>query len=656
MKKAILLVVLCTMIGYLISIENESRMPLVPPFTETFTSNTFPPTGWGRFSGILNNNTVLTPSSDVDLGWWQDSFGNAGAPINKSARVNIYSTAIKYWIISPTITLTPLQSFQLEFDMAYTSNGSTQPANLSGIDDRFVVVVSPDNGETWSIANKITEWNNSGSPFVLNSLTPTGNHFIYTLAQYSGDIKIGFYCESTVFNTDNDIFIDNIQVRELQPNQGFTVNPTEKDFGVVGLDTSVSQTFVLSYTGETSISLNSLFIEGSNIFSITGSPAIPAVVLPNDTIEVTVTCMPDSEGVKNGILHLVDSMNTDYNILLSAEGKNYDWGGGDESTTAGGYWFINSRAMDQENCPSFSWIDPIAEEHTLMTEWDQGPSGDTAFFTIPDLGFSFPFYGNSYQISNVFICSNGYISFGSGHTLDAGDATIPGIDQPNNIIALFMQDMDTDNNSHVYYKGYDNKFVITYNQFIDYDTHEVITAQVILYPTGKIKLQYHLVESTWPIGDNYLYDMVIGIENLTGTKGISYRQDGVGGLFYNTNQNDGFAIAFAPDPELLEIKDETSPNIPSVNIAKICNPYPNPFNPETTVSFELKKASEISFKIYNIKGQSVKTIKEGFVLPGKHNFLWNGKTDLGQPCSSGVYFVVLKTNHSRLSKKILLVK
>ena len=118
--------------------------------------------------------------------------------------------------------------------------------------------------------------------------------------------------------------------------------------------------------------------------------------------------------------------------------------------------------------------------------------------------------------------------------------------------------------------------------------------------------------------------------------------------------------------------------------------YPNPFNPTTTISFNLsnEQNEQIELVIYNLKGQKVKTINinchsefiEGSVYKNttprplsfdsaqddklrmtqagsyQYSVVWNSKDDNGKSVSSGIYFYKLKTKKKEMIKKMLLLK
>lgn len=85
--------------------------------------------------------------------------------------------------------------------------------------------------------------------------------------------------------------------------------------------------------------------------------------------------------------------------------------------------------------------------------------------------------------------------------------------------------------------------------------------------------------------------------------------------------------------------------------------YPNPFNPETNIQFNLPKAGKVEIAIYNIKGQKVKTLLNDQMKAGEHKVVWNGKDSNQRNCASNVYFVRMKVNGSTQSvKKLTLIK
>jgi len=84
--------------------------------------------------------------------------------------------------------------------------------------------------------------------------------------------------------------------------------------------------------------------------------------------------------------------------------------------------------------------------------------------------------------------------------------------------------------------------------------------------------------------------------------------------------------------------------------------YPNPFNPETTISFFLMRDSYVNVDIYNIRGQKIKSLVSEFKTAGSHHVVWNGTDENGLPVSSGIYFHKMQSNDFTATKRMLLLK
>ena len=108
-----------------------------------------------------------------------------------------------------------------------------------------------------------------------------------------------------------------------------------------------------------------------------------------------------------------------------------------------------------------------------------------------------------------------------------------------------------------------------------------------------------------------------------------------------------------PD-ELLELVPETE--TPVVFRDELMRPYPNPFNPATTLAFTLKDAGRVELTVYDIRGRRVVEIHSGHLDSGRHEFHWQGKDSHGGQVASGVYFARLKISNELQVQRMLLLK
>jgi hypothetical protein len=84
--------------------------------------------------------------------------------------------------------------------------------------------------------------------------------------------------------------------------------------------------------------------------------------------------------------------------------------------------------------------------------------------------------------------------------------------------------------------------------------------------------------------------------------------------------------------------------------------FPNPFNPETNISFVMPSQAKVNLTIYNILGQKVKTLVDRKLNSGPHSVIWKANDEQGNPVSSGMYIYVLSSGNTKLSRKMILLR
>ncbi|MBP5401468.1 MAG: choice-of-anchor J domain-containing protein, partial [Bacteroidales bacterium] len=185
--------------GYIVSYRTQAY---VNGIYEEFGTT---PSGWEKKTGLLSE--VMGGTALTNSGNWY--FETRNGVFNNHARINIWGAGVKYWLITPAINVE--DGFALNFDLALTAyNGTLEAPETDGADDRFIVLVTTDDENTWAI---LREWNNSGSEYVYNDIahTTTGENVNIDLSSYAGQsVRIAFYGESTVANADNNLHIDNV--------------------------------------------------------------------------------------------------------------------------------------------------------------------------------------------------------------------------------------------------------------------------------------------------------------------------------------------------------------------------------------------------------------------------------------------------------------
>jgi hypothetical protein len=84
--------------------------------------------------------------------------------------------------------------------------------------------------------------------------------------------------------------------------------------------------------------------------------------------------------------------------------------------------------------------------------------------------------------------------------------------------------------------------------------------------------------------------------------------------------------------------------------------YPNPFNPQTTISFNLMEPAQTRVLIFNILGQKIKTLVNEYLSPGQYSYIWDGRNELGIDAASGVYLYRIESGSFIQTKKMTLIR
>jgi hypothetical protein len=391
----------------------------------------------------------------------------------------------------------------------------------------------------------------------IQSVEVTGTYAEYTVNLAAGDTGRDRDITYVAFKHGMDgtydyFYFDDFTWEEIPSNPVFAVSPTSKDFGTVNINqTSDAQTFTISNTGAGTLTIDSVGLTGDNAdqFSLTDANSYAIDLGAGESITVDVAFAPTSAGAKTANLHIVDALTeTAHDVALTGDGWDPNSGGG--GAAQGNYYFANSQASGAPSAPVYNWID-ISTTGTEVYADLSGGDGFAGGAEGYDIGFDFNFFGVNYD--KFWIAADGFISLGSDHDAYTNQ-NIPSTATPNNLIALFWDDLNPSSmpgTSYLYYQSVDGKLIVTYDHFYNYSSATAtkwFTGQVILYQNGNIKLQYK--EKGADLVQN---SCTVGIENADGTQGVNYLYNGVGGEIYPSAKAGEIAIAFGQDEGALPV-------------------------------------------------------------------------------------------------------
>jgi flagellar hook assembly protein FlgD len=84
--------------------------------------------------------------------------------------------------------------------------------------------------------------------------------------------------------------------------------------------------------------------------------------------------------------------------------------------------------------------------------------------------------------------------------------------------------------------------------------------------------------------------------------------------------------------------------------------YPNPFNPSTKIKYQIAKSEYVNISIFDLNGTKISSILNQYSRAGKGSVSWNGKNEMGQNVSGGIYLYTIETPSFSKTKKMILLK
>ena len=96
---------------------------------------------------------------------------------------------------------------------------------------------------------------------------------------------------------------------------------------------------------------------------------------------------------------------------------------------------------------------------------------------------------------------------------------------------------------------------------------------------------------------------------------------------------------------------EVSVDVPRIDKFTLSQAYPNPFNPVTSLVLNLPEDGNVMVRVYNLKGQVVRTLLSGYRAGGTYNITWDASQS-----PSGIYLVKAESAESMYTQKLMLIK
>jgi FlgD Ig-like domain len=304
------------------------------------------------------------------------------------------------------------------------------------------------------------------------------------------------------------------------------------------------------------------------------------------------------------ILPAVDFGSSIYNAKLSFWHVQRDWDGDQDKL----YVYYRIPVWHVMYGYEGAWIllasftDPILDwTHTTIDLPSVGPRYQIAF-----KGYSF--YGYGVGLDKVEISA-------SETPLPIELTSFTARSEERTVVLEWKTESETENVGYILEKQTSNSS--TWLKLADYQSHEVLRGQ----GTTTCPSEYVFIDVDVVAGESYSYRLSDVSEN-------------------------GDIIAH---PSI----DISMNDISKTQIEKI---YPNPFNPQTDISYSLHEDSDVKIRVVDIFGRIVKTLQNGDQTSGSYHVYWNGCNDSNTQAPSGMYFIQMQTDNSNEIQKVVLMK
>jgi hypothetical protein len=674
--------------------------PNVQNLTESFEGDVFPPTGWSQTildTGAANTygvfptwcrvgSVALTPPVAPQDGAWQ-----AGMWWSYNHQDE--------WLKTPQFTCPPAASIIFK---SYVYLGSTNG-------DHYYVKVSTNNGSTWTPL-----WDASTQPGAAWNAYAT-NPITISLANYAGqDIKVAWHAEDPASNDGmwytwfiDSVFIgspartitfdwNQMEVKSARPNGGFVVMPQGNDFNSKGQALGIEPARpVIASNADFSRAL-----VGYKVYRLLDGQELnePAwTTLTANTISATAYADAGWGAVPDGLYKWAVKAVYTGNVMAAPAFSNAIQKLTQIGTIAGIVRGPNNVAINGATITAGTYT---ATSNATGAYSMQVPAG-TYTVTCAANGYTTSTHTGIVVVTGQTTQDN--------FNLAVSTLVVDGFESYTDFAIDFAPwvNVDIDQSATYGYNGFDFPGEYGAMAFMVYNPSTTVPASTtqIGAPHGGNKMA-HCWAATTPPNNDWLISQVfnnigtnaevrfwarsltdeyglerfkVGIStggtvpsNFTFVTGASYVQAPVEWTEFiyaipatyvgqnirigiNCVSNDAFIFMVDDFTMNLGNQSNEQPITPVITTALNGN-FPNPFNPNTTISYSVKGTQPVVVEIFNTKGQKVKTLVNETKAEGNHKIAWDGTDDNNVKVSSGVYFYKMNAGKYSSSKKMILMK
>jgi len=603
------------------------------PYNESFDTDVPPNDDWQRYGGELADPLVLGGSSL----WQSDDWLNISGT-DKAAKINIWSS-LNGWLISPLFNI-PNDNYYAAFDLAVLKCGQP-PTGIPPVpapDDRIAVLIG--DGFTWSTANIVREWNNTGSPFVYGEIRVDGERVVIPLSGHSGHIRLAFYAGSLITNADNDIMINNLEVGEFSAAPLAAINPIPANLAV---DVPLNQSFGWASGGGVP--------SAYNLYMGTSLPGSPEQVF-------SPHYHPTELGYGTTYLWKVIPTNPSGD---ASECPTWSFTTTDTGTYDAGTVMINELPVN----PTVQ-IEGLAGSVSITVSASYAPIG----IGLPNAGLVLQLSCNGASMSGTQITINhglGFIPSQIGYRILPSESynLISNPGSWTDTEASFMIDAKADGDVDIVFpNAVDATLPVELSYFNASFTSDLYVKIAWISQSETNHSGYNVFRSEDNLLQNAIRINPLLINEGTQTGGQTSYQFTDKELVYSSTlfywlesiSLSGESQFYGPISVLTGDGGQDPETPETIFQTRLHNAYPNPFNPTTNISYTISQPSQVRVDIYNARGQLIRSFVNNHDIRGTYSFSWDGKDTAGNLVGSGVYLYRMHGNNYSASKKMILMK
>ncbi|MFH1279069.1 MAG: C25 family cysteine peptidase [Candidatus Eisenbacteria bacterium] len=326
-----------------------------------------------------------------------------------------------------------------------------------------------------------------------------------------------------------------------------------------------------------------------------------------------------------------------------------------------GYWAFDDADTAYPEAPVFDWVelDPLyGGNGTEIVTSDFGEFEDeTVLYELP---FPFRYYG--VEFDTISICTNGWISMGSTELISYRNWTIPGGGGPDGILAVFWDNLYQAGGAKIYVRHDEgnHRFIVQWSRLLNDYCGAVENFEVILFDPA-----FHPTDT----GDGiilYQYDDITSCDAVNGGctigMGSPDQRDGLLVTYYGQYSAGSMGLADVKSIKFVPVGlGDISTFVatgggPPIVVTGLGAARPNPFNPNTTLSFSLESPGPVRIGVYDVTGRLVRRLVVGDLPAGTHETSWDGRSDRGEGAASGAYFARMEAGGDVRVRRLMLVR